>query len=201
MSPSAPDIEVRELTPGLLADWLAFFDREAFSDNPKWASCYCHFYFADHTAREWDLRSTAENREASSGLIAGGRLRGYLAYLDGKPVGWCQAGPRLRIPNLQNEEVLAVDDADRVGSIVCFIVAKPHRGRGVARSLLEAACAGFRSQGLAFAEGYPRRTAASDAANYHGPLSLYLNSGFTVFREADAVTIVRKDLAAVGVKP
>ncbi|HSB89924.1 MAG TPA: GNAT family N-acetyltransferase [Anaerolineales bacterium] len=201
MSSSAPDIEVRELTPGLLTDWLAFFDHDAFSDNPKWATCYCHFYFADHTARDWDLRSAAENREASSGLITGGRLRGYLAYRDGKPVGWCQAGRRDRIPNLQNEEVLAVDDSDRVGSIVCFIVAEPQRGRGVARRLLDAACAGFRSQGLAFAEGYPRRAATSNAANYHGPLALYLDSGFTVFRETDEVTIVRKDLTAVGVKP
>ena len=41
-------VEIRELTPELLADFLGFFEGEAFADNPGWASCYCQFLYVDH---------------------------------------------------------------------------------------------------------------------------------------------------------
>ena len=192
------EIIVRELSPHILEDWLAFFDHDAFADNPEWSACYCHFYHADHEASDWDDRSATQNRAASCDLITAGRLSGYLAYVGGKPIGWCHAAPRLLIPNLQKDKTLAIGDADRVGSVVCFAVAGPHRGSGVANQLLEAACAGFRGQGLAIAEAYPRKNAVGDAANYHGPLSLYLHSGFSPFRESDRILIVRKDLTALA---
>jgi len=90
---------------------------------------------------------------------------------------------------------LAVDDAGEVGSIVCFLVAKPFRGQGVAAGLLDAACAGFRERGLRVAEAYPSRTAAGDAATYHGPLALYLRAGFKPYREVGQSVIVRRELS------
>jgi len=188
------EILVRELAPALLKDWLAFFDYDAFADNHEWAACYCHFYHADHSARDWDERTSLENRTASSQLILAGRLKGYLAYIDRKPVGWCQAAPRRLVPNLQNDKRFAIPDADGVGSIACFAVAKPFRRSGVARRLLDAACAGFRDQGLAVAEGYPRKQASGDPANYHGPLALFLEAGFAPFSESEKVVVVRKNL-------
>ena len=188
-------ITLRELTPDLLPDWLAFFDHDAFADNPDWASCYCHFFHADSAVKPFDDLSGPENRAAACALIAAARMKGYLAYADGKPVGWCQAAPRWLIPNLQLDESLAVDDLDRVGAVVCFTIAEPYRRRGIAGALLEAACDGFRAQGLAVAEAYPRTNATDDAHNYHGPLALYLQAGFTVFRECEGFVIVRKDLA------
>ena len=190
------EIAVRELSPQILPDWLAFFDRDAFADNPEWSACYCHFYHFDHEAESFDDRLAKQNRAASCDLIQAGRLRGYLAYVSGRPVGWCHAAPRLLIPKLQKDESLAIGDADQVGSVVCFAVGSPHRGGGVANRLLEAACAGFRAQGLAMAEAYPRKNAVGDADNYHGPLSLYLHSGFAPFRESEQILIVRKDLTA-----
>ncbi len=125
-------ITLRELTPDLLPDWLAFFDHDAFADNPDWAACYCHFFHADSAVKPFDDLSGPENRAAACALIAAARLKGYLAYADGKPVGWCQAAPRVLIPNLQLDECLAVDDLDRVGAVVCFTIAEPYRRRGIA---------------------------------------------------------------------
>ena len=189
---------VRELTAELLSDWLAYFDHEAFADHPEWSGCYCHFFYADHTEKEWDTRTAEENRAASSALILSGRLKGHLAYLDGKPVGWCQAAPRRLIPNIANDPALAVNDAGDVGSIACFVVARASRGLGVARCLLNAACDGFRAQGLRIAEAYPRLQAQGDAANYHGPLSLYLNMGFSPQLELEKIVVVRRDLTALS---
>ena len=186
------EIVVRRLDAGLLEDWLRFFDRDAFADNRDWSGCYCLFYHADTARKPWEARTAQENRAASCELIAAGRIQGYLAYVDGRPVGWCHAAPRAGILNIANDEALAVNDAQSVGSIVCFVVAHAFRKQGVGRRLLDAACAGFCETGLRTAEAYPRRAATGDAANYHGPLALYLQAGFTPFRELSNVVMVRR---------
>ena len=118
-------------------------------------------------------------------------MHGYLACVDGKPVGWCNATPRALLPNMRNEQ----GNAEEIGSIVCFVIAKPFRGQGVARQLLDAACNGFRQQGFKFVEAYPNERAESQAANYHGPLSLYLSAGFEIHhQDADSRVVVRKTL-------
>ena len=185
---------VRALSADLLPDWLRFFDRDAFADHPDWAGCYCYFFHADHSEKEWDARTAEENREASSALIRSGQLCGYLAYLDERPVGWCQAGPRSSIRNIAHDPRLAAAEAGGIGSVVCFLVARPFRGMGVARQLLRAACDGFQAQGLRFAEAYPRVLAEGNAANYHGPLGLYLSLGFAPHAEVEKITIVRRQL-------
>lgn len=187
-------IQVRQLTPESLADWLSFFDNEAFADNPDWASCYCQFYHANHDERDWGERTGPENRNASIQLIQRGRLRGHLAYVDGKVVGWCQACPRTWVPNLDANPDFRSADAERVGSILCFLVAPAYRGSGVAQELLKAACLGLSGGGLEFAEAYPRSSAKSDASNYHGPLAMYLSAGFELHRELKDFLVVRKAL-------
>jgi GNAT superfamily N-acetyltransferase len=192
---SDSEIVVRPLSPTLLADWLAFFDKEAFVDNPNWAKCYCHFYHADHSERDWDERAAGDNRSASIQLIRRGRLRGHLAYMKDKAVGWCQACPRAWVPNLDSNPQLRIDDTGRVGSILCFLVAPDYRKLGVGRRLLAAACDGLMEVGIEIAEAYPRRSAKSDASNYHGPLSMFLEAGFEPYREFEDYLIVRKPLA------
>ena len=187
-------IRVRQMTPALLPDWLSFFDNDAFVDNPDWASCYCQFYHADHDEKDWGERTGAENRGAAIQLIQRGRLGGHLAYVEGRAVGWCQACPRSWITNLDSNPDLRVPDADRVGSILCFLVSPAHRGSGVSQKLLEAACRRLADEGLEIAEAYPRSTAKSDASNYHGPLSMYRSAGFGVYREFEDYLVVRKVL-------
>lgn len=185
---------IRELTPELLDDYLKFFDQYAFADNPAWSGCYCMFFHFSGTDEEWDACTASENRATISDLIRNDQAPGLLAYVGGKPVGWCKAAPRVSLPRLNLHKDLQVDDADRVGSIVCFVIAKPYRGRGIARRLLNAACDVLARRGLAFAEAYPRKHAESGADNYPGPLKMYLAAGFTIFREVDKRVIVRKPL-------
>ena len=160
----SPPIEVRTLAAPLLPDFLSFFDTDAFADNPHWAGCYCYFYLADHEAKPWEERRPEENRAAAADYIQQGSTRGYLAYVAGRPVGWCHAAPKSRIRNVEPRPTIGDPE---VGSIVCFVVAKAHRARGVARALLTAACDGFHEQGLPFVEAYPRKDAETDAGNYH----------------------------------
>lgn len=184
------DYVIRELTPELLDEYLRFFDTDAFADNPKWASCYCYFPQAPHDTENWHDRTGEQNRADVSRLIESGEMQGYLAFHDGKAVAWCNAAPRTRMTILDDEA-----GAEKVGSIICFIVAKEHRGRGVAKKLLAAALAGFERQGLELAEGYPRRDAHDEASSHFGPLSLFLAAGFEPHTETDGNTVVRKVLS------
>lgn len=187
-------LTIRELTPDLLDDYLHYFDHDAFTDNPRWASCYCFFYLHLHSTQDWESRSAANNRQAVSQRIAQGEMRGFLAYVDDLPVAWCHAAPRTFLSGLQESDDLAVDDIEHTGAIVCFNVAPAYRGQGIATHLLDAACAGLRRQGMTVVEAYPRRHAGTAASNYHGPLDMYLNAGFSLYREFDDWLVVRRSL-------
>ena len=193
VTPAASRLDVVALTPALQRDFLGFFEGEAFADNPRWASCFCQYPQEDHRVVDWEARTRAENRRLACDRIDTGVTRGYLATIDGEAVGWCSAGPRRGYRSLDDDPV---PDADAVGAVMCFVVAPAWRGRGVARSLLDAALVGFAERGLSVAEAYPNPAAASDAANHPGPLSLYLSAGFSVHRDqADGQMVVRKPLA------
>jgi GNAT superfamily N-acetyltransferase len=187
-------IEVLPLEPERLGDYLAFFDRTAFTDNPDWADCYCLFYHV--AAEEWEKRSGAQNREGAARLIRDGGLSGFLAYEDGRPVGWCNANRKQRYVLLTGARELwdPQEDGSRTLSVVCFVIAPGYRRRGIARGLLSAACAAAPAQGLERAEAYPRKKARTAAEHYHGPLELYLGQGFAVHREFPDFWIVRRQL-------
>jgi ribosomal protein S18 acetylase RimI-like enzyme len=180
---------IRALSPDLLDDYLTFFDHIAFADNPKWASCYCYFPHAPHDNEKWHDRTGVQNRAAVIEAIREGRIHGYLAFENNKPVAWCNAGPRASLKIVDDDPA-----AERIGSIVCFVVAKPFRGKGIARRLLEAACGGFQRQGIEIAEAYPRPDAHDDATSHYGPLKMFLAAGFEPFKEDNGSLIVRKRL-------
>ncbi len=187
-------LEIRELSPARVGDYLAFFDGDGFADNPEWRPCYCRLFHFSGTMDEWDAAcASGENRRVKADLIRRGEAHGLPAYSEGRPVGWCHAAPRR---SLRLSPKLDVPDADRVGSVVCFVVAAPHRRKGVARLLLRAACDGFARRGLAFAEAYPDLPPADAEHRFMcGPLGLYRSEGFTVFRELGGKAIVRKTLS------
>ncbi len=185
---------IRELNKAALADFLNLFDHDAFVDNPDWADCYCMFYQFTGTAKEWSESRAPENRDRASSLISEGKMRGLLAYDNGKPVAWCNAAPRESYPALTRILKLPVTEPEPVGSIVCFVVAPSHRGKGIASALLKAACERFRESGLEFAEAYPRKDSESAADTFPGPLSMYLKAGFKPVRETTGYLVVRKNL-------
>lgn len=189
---TAPPIEIRKLCPELMQDFLLFFDGEAFADNPKWGSCFCQFLYFDHGKLNWEARTVKENRAAACDRICANQMEGYIAYRDGKPIGWCNAAPRTMMDSFADEPD---PDASRMGEITCFVVAMDHRRSGVATSLLHAACDGLRARGLEIAEALPKAEASSDAQNHFGPLSMYLAAGFQVHRaDGEGRVFVRRSL-------
>ena len=180
-------ILVKELSPSLRDDWLLFFDQIAFADNPDWSDCYCSLY-------QFANRSRDETRRTASGQIEEGRIHGFLAYDNGKPVGWCNAANRNSYPILHHLLGPGPDKWEKVGSIVCFVIAASHRRKGVASQLLNAACDKFARDGLQYAEAYPVKKPPSGAWDFPGPLSMYVKNGFSTHRDADWYLVVRSQL-------
>jgi GNAT superfamily N-acetyltransferase len=185
-------VEIHPLSPARLADFMGFFDGQAFSDNPKWSSCYCQCFYEDHATVHWPSRTAAENQACAGQRIAQGEMQGLLAYRDAQVVGWCNAAPRQLLHSLDAEPIA---NPEQVGTILCFLVSPSARGQGIATALLAAACRQLKAQGLLSIEANPRPNAKGSAENHFGPLGMYLAAGFDVRRtDADGSVWVGKAL-------
>jgi len=192
--PEIGDIEVQDVTPERVGEYQSFFDDHAFRDYPAWQSCYCMETHRTQSDDEWAGRTAAENRRDMTSMINRGEVTGLLAFVDGKPVGWCNYGETTRLAGLIQRFGLQAADHEGVGSVACFVIAAAYRGHGVASRLLDAAVDRLSKRGLRAVEAYPSRDDDSAQGNYRGPLSMYLRAGFEVFRETKRYTFVRKVL-------
>lgn len=179
------EVTIEPLTPDRAADYLAFFDLDAFTDNPGWASCYCLFHHVIGVDPPWGERRWADTRAAVEQRIDDGTHRGFLAYEDGKVVGWCNVNRRAEFP-----EHLLGDDDDLTAAVVCFMVAPAYRGYGIARRMLQHALEALPDQGYRRIEAYPVDGPKSAAAAYKGTREFYESMGFA----AAGDVVVARDL-------
>ena len=194
--PEIGEIEVRDVTPERVADYLDFFDHRAFSDFPAWQSCYCVETHRHHTDEEWSARTGVDNRTDMQAMIRDGRVTALLAYVDGTPVGWCNYGETTRLSGVMMKLKLDPAEHEGVGSISCFVIAAPYRGHGVATKLLDVAIERMKARGLRAVEAYPRRQEEPSAqAHYRGSLRMYEKAGFEAYRETERHFVMRKSLA------
>lgn len=75
-------VTVHPVSGDRVGDWLRFFDHEAFSGNPDWASCYCLEPNVPATP-ELPERPWRQTRATVSERLRCGSTFGYLAYVDG----------------------------------------------------------------------------------------------------------------------
>jgi hypothetical protein len=194
------DLVILPLEPGRAGDFLGFFDHErgpAFADNPEWAKCYCHFYEVPR-AIDWPSLSATDNRVAMRSRIEVGEMEGFLAYDRDAVVGWMNAQPRHKLRHCFDRMRIVPTELPchdfEAAVIVCFVVAPERRRTGVAHALLAGGLTAFAARGVKVVDAFPFKAGASEAAtdHYHGPLAMFLAAGFTILREEDNMTVVRK---------
>jgi len=174
-------LEIHPLTPDRLPGLAALFGQ---GGNPKW--CWCAWYRVRNTdfstggaARHRAILEAAVEHDATED-----RAPGLVAYRDGEAVGWVSVGPRSDYERLTYSKILSPVDETPVWSIVCFVVGRQARGRGVARALLDAAVVYAREHGATMLEAYPADVPAGEriesAAVYKGTVSMFERAGFEV---------------------
>jgi GNAT superfamily N-acetyltransferase len=119
--------------------------------------CWCTLYRVPASA---ELTKAQKNARMRS-LVGTGTPIGVLAYAGTEPVGWCSIAPRETYVRLNRSRTMAraTPPATPTWTILCFFVARPYRGRGVAQALLDGAVAYAKQQGAQVVEGYPFDTA------------------------------------------
>lgn len=185
------EVAVHPVTEDRIDDWIAFFDHDAFAGNPDWASCYClepHLPATDENPElPWrEVRATMVERLQNGGTY------GYLAYVDGRAVGWVNASPRSDYGLYRLVDPEGPDPASVVG-VSCFIIAPPYRRHGVAARLLDKVIADAAERGAEWVEGYPRDVSdGDDAGHFRGPKSIYETRGFEPVEERENDTVMRR---------
>jgi GNAT superfamily N-acetyltransferase len=114
-------------------------------------------------------------------IDAGPPPPGFVAYLDGEPVGWCGISVRGATPRLDRSRVIPAIDDQPVWVIGCFRIRVGYRRRGVARALLSAIVEAAHAARAPGVEAYPvdpegRRIDAG--FGYVGLASMFDAAGF-----------------------
>ena len=186
------EVTVHPVTADRVDDWLRLFDRDAFADNPDWASCYCLEPHApappENPERPW-----RETRAIMIDRLREGATFGYLAYVDGRPAGWVNASTRSNYGIFEPVEAGGPEPQSIIG-VSCFAIAPPYRKHGVASALLDRVIADAQSRGAAWIEGYPRNQPAEGAAgHFRGARSMYEARGFKPVAVGERHTVMRRE--------
>ena len=176
---------IKELCPELMNDWFDFFENRAFEDHDEWRGCYCTaFYYPK--PKEYSSISN-KRKDYAKWLIETGRMCGYIAIENEKIVGWVNSNNKTKYPRLDELN----DSDEKVLSIVCFLIEKDHRGKGIAKELLNRIISDAKGKGYSVIEAYPKKKAKSEYGSWNGPYDMYSKAGFSEY-EIGKNKVVRK---------
>jgi len=185
-------IEIYPLTHERWDDFAALF-----VPNGAVAGCWC-MWFRQSTA-EFEQGHGDRNRASMKAIVDSGAVPGLLAYIDGRPLGWCSIAPRTEFGRINRLRILKPVDDEPAWSIVCFFVHRSARRSGLGSALLAAAVDYAASRGARLVEGYPVDAADSRATSgsiYAGTASMFRAAGFQeVARHSPTRPIMRRRLA------
>ena len=191
-------LDMLPLTPERWQDVEAIFNARGCSVA---RSCWCMYYRHSGTAPPpTGGRTISQQRKAEhKRLAAGAPPPGLIGYRNGEAVGWVSLGPREDFAKLRRSPVMKPVDDEPVWSIICFVVPGEHRGRGIARALLDGAIDYARKRGVEVLEAYPVDTAGRvrDDSLWFGTGAMFEAAGFVeVARRKPARPVVRLYLTA-----
>ncbi len=184
----AQTLEFQPLTEARWKDFEALF-----GPRGAYGGCWCMWWRL--TRREFEAGQGEGNKKAMRSLVESGVIPGILAYSEGKPVGWCSVAPREQYGSLERSPVLKRIDATPVWSIVCFYIAKSHRGMGVASGLIRGAAEYVRSQGGKVLEAYPTQPKDGKlppVSSFMGVPELFERAGFIACARPSASKVIMR---------
>ncbi|HSG14895.1 MAG TPA: GNAT family N-acetyltransferase [Anaerolineae bacterium] len=188
MRGTLPELDFYPLTPDRWDDFETLF-----GPHGAMAGCWCMWWRIKR--KDWEANQYEGNRVAMKAIVDGGTVPGLLACHADTPLGWVSVAPREDFPVLGRSPILKPVDDKPVWSVVCFVVHKTYKGRGMSGRLLQAAVDYAISQGATIVEGYPiapKTADVPDLYSFTGFLSTFLTAGFVeVTRRSQHKPIMR----------
>lgn len=195
------NIEICKLTPELVEDYLHFFDTTPHATKKDEHKCYCVWWCGEDYEGKDLASSPQKRRDYARQCIDRDIIQGYLAYFDGKVVGWCNANAKMAclkcygwrrfMGEVPTEELT---QGVKVRAIFCFAVAPEMQRMGIADTLVKRVCLDAAKDGFDFVEAYPNKTFINAAEDFMGPAELYGKNGFFVYAETEEKFVMRKHL-------
>ena len=178
-------IEVKRMTPELTPDFFALHSSEPFG----W--CYCVAWEIP-TWDNWGNRTADKNKMLRQMLFDRKHLEGYLLFLDQKPIGWCQCGPRDRWVKLVKQYSLEPDP--EMYALTCFCLAPHYRKLGLTHLFISQILADLRSRQVKRVQTFPRQGEHPDEDVWTGPEKVFVKAGFTLEKEDPVWPVYRIEL-------
>jgi len=152
--------------------------------------CQCQYFKIRD--KDWKSVPVAERafrlrQQTDCGYPDSETTSGLVAYVGGKPVGWCAVEPRsayprlryMRVPWSGRDEDIA---DDTVWAVTCFTVRVGYRHQGISRALARAAVDFAREHRARALEGYPMIVHPGEDLTwgelYVGARSVFADAGF-----------------------
>jgi GNAT superfamily N-acetyltransferase len=195
------EIIIEKLTAELSDDYFDFFENRAFTDDSPYR-CYCQMYQMSKEQQKEEMENFKGtdygllSKTIAKKQIESGSLCGYLAYIDGKSVGWCNANDRANFPSNPYCDVLFHSPTpQREIAVVCFEIAPNFRGKGIATALLNRVIADAVTNGYSSVTSFPVLRSERYEWDCTGPIRLYEKTGFHKISEHGDIVIMKKELA------
>jgi GNAT superfamily N-acetyltransferase len=169
------DLAFHPITPERLDDL-----ETVFGDCHDADQCWCGYWLG--TAAAYRAGKAGGNRDAFRARVAAGDAPGLIAYAGEVPAGWVCVAPRAQFVRLEKSRNFPAIDPRPVWCVICFVLARAFRGRGLMRPMLRSAVAHARAAGAPAVEGFPfipdgPRTGSGNL--FPGSLNAFLDEGFT----------------------
>jgi len=161
-------------------------------------SCrYCAFWetvdFDDKTPRE---HAEETKREWFTKVAKHFGNCGFIAYLDGKPMGFAQYAPAKYFQSFTKYDDLVLS-GDAIFLVCLYIPKREQWRKGIGTQIFQRVSSDLKSRGYKAIEAFARTVdAPSDNIPdwYTGPLEFFIKMGFKVLNQHNQVALVRKEL-------
>ena len=193
------EYDIRRLTPELIPDYIHFFDHTPHATGKDEHRCYC-VWWTNQDCTGMDYDTVEKRRNLAVEYINNNSIQGYLAYCDGRVVGWCNANTKADCYECFcwrrfMSEIRPEENGGKIKSVLCFAIAPEVRRKGVATALLQRVCDDASKEGFEAVEAYPNKSFADEAVDFMGPLTIYRKTGFDVFYETSDKYVMRKNVS------
>lgn len=196
------NITIKPLTPELSDDYFDFFENRAFTDDSPFR-CYCQMHQMTKQQEKAAYESADRSdmgrisRQVSATQIDSGVLRGYLAFVDGMAIGWCNANDRASFPTESCTGArfhAPVENKEK--ALICFEIAPEYRKKGVATALLQRVIDDAIAEGYLAVAAFPVVRDERYEWDCRGPAHMYEKFGFVkVVEQENNVIVMRKALS------